>query len=148
MRGRSTEEDKRGNDEADALAVAGASFHKVSPEVPAAAKLRKSWARQVQRMMLMVLHARFAAEGENQTDAMNGDRGSDCDCMEFVDVELDDGGSSDCESCSGVCIVAVAAAACLPGNEPLPAPLTEPAQHELLNDECDEGIGTFYGVVQ
>ena len=82
---------------------------------------------------------------------MNGDRGSDCDCMEFVDAELNDVCSSDGETCSGGCSVAVGAvdaAVCLPGNETPPALFTEHAQCEHLNDECNEEVGTFYGVVQ
>ena len=65
--------------------------------------------------------------------------------------ELNDVCSSDGETCSGGCSVAVGAvdaAVCLPGNETPPALFTEHAQCEHLNDECDEEIGTFHGVVQ
>ena len=90
LRGRTTEEDKRGNDGADALAVDGAKLHNVSSEVLDAALQRKQWALQVQRMMVAVLQARFGAESYDPHDVVN-DRGSDCesDCMELECMELD-----------------------------------------------------------
>jgi ribonuclease HI len=75
-RGRTTEEDKWGNDGADALAVAGAAMHEVSAEVVAAARQRKEYARTVQRMMVSILQARFTAE-ETHNDAAEADRGSE-----------------------------------------------------------------------
>ena len=91
LRGITTEEDKRGNDGADALAVDGAKMHSVSPEVLEAALQRKVCAPQVQRMMVAVLQARLEAESYNPHDAGNADRGSDCesDCMELECIELD-----------------------------------------------------------
>ena len=89
VRGVTTEEDKRGNDGADALAVDGAKMHSVSPEVLEGALQRKVCAPQVQRMMVAVLQARFEAESDNPHDAGNADRGSDCDCMELDCMELD-----------------------------------------------------------
>ena len=77
LRGRSTEEDKRGNDGADELARAGARMHHVSSEVVAAAKERRRVAANVQRMMLCVLKARFLAETMSTDDADEADRGSD-----------------------------------------------------------------------
>jgi ribonuclease HI len=137
-RGRTTEEDKRGNDEADELAVSGAELHQVSPEVLDAAKLRKNWARQVQRMMVMVLQARFAAEEENRIDAGIGDRGSDCDCMESFDDELDDGESSDCESCLGDCVAASADAAALPDTEDEASDTEDLHGHVYMNSLDDD----------
>jgi hypothetical protein len=120
-RGRTPEEDKRGNDEADSLVVSGAGLHQVSPEVLNAARLRKNRARQVQRKMSMVLQTRSAAENTNRNDVAHGDRGSDYNGMKFFD-ELDDGVSSDCESCVGDCgatlsVAASADAAPLPDTE-------------------------------
>ena len=91
-RGRTTDEDKRGNDGADALAVEGAHMHQASAEVVSATKQRKEWAVVVQRMMLSVLKARLAAERACRNDAEEGDRGSEIGCMdEFVlDDELDE----------------------------------------------------------
>ena len=90
MRGITTEEDKRGNDGADALAVAGAKMHSVPPEVLESALQRKVCAPQVQRMMVAVLQARFEAESCDPHDVVN-DRGSDCEsaCMELDCMELD-----------------------------------------------------------
>ena len=76
-RGRTTNEDKRGNDGADKLAVAGAAMHQVSEEVVAAASLRKTTAMHVQQMMVAILTARFLAEGLARNDAECPDRGSE-----------------------------------------------------------------------
>jgi ribonuclease HI len=91
-RGRSTEEDKEGNDGADGLAVAGAQLHAIPSEVLDAAKQRMHWAMNVQQMMVTVLRARFLAEGTSADDAGNADRGSECDdCMDdgSADAALD-----------------------------------------------------------
>ena len=81
-RGRTTEADKRGNDGADSLAVAGARMHRVSEEVVESAKKRKDVAMSVQRMMVAVLKARLHAEADV---VAAGDRGSDPgDC--FADL--------------------------------------------------------------
>ena len=77
LRGRSTEEDKRGNDGADELARAGARLHHVSAEVVASAKERRRAAVNVQRMMLCILKARFLAETLSPDEAEKADRGSD-----------------------------------------------------------------------
>ena len=129
VRGRTTEEDKRGNDGADALAVAGAALHQVSPEVVAAANLRTHTALHVQQMMVAILKARFLAEGQTPNDAEGPDRGSEMgDCI-HDDHTLDDGlERSDTEL--------------------LHASGTELVCHEFLNDECDEGAGTCHGVAQ
>ena len=87
-RGRTTEEDRTGNDGADALAVAGAGLHQVPAEVVADARERKEMAVNVQRMMVSVLQARFEAESHDPNDARHADRGSDCDCMEFECMEF------------------------------------------------------------
>ena len=85
-RGRTTEEDKLGNDGADALAVAGAKLHPVPSEVLGSARQRKQWATAVQQMMVAVLKARLLAEAP--CDAAKADRGSECDDCE--DLYLDD----------------------------------------------------------
>ena len=77
-RGRTSEEDKKGNDGADALAVAGARMHQVPPEVLKAACERKRCAVNVQQMMLAVLNARLVAES-NISSGHDADRGSDVD---------------------------------------------------------------------
>ena len=91
-RGRTTHEDKVGNDGADALAVAGANMHRATTEVVEAAKDRMRDAVSVQRMMLAILHARALAElafQSDATDAGNADRGSDCDGMDLECMELE-----------------------------------------------------------
>ena len=115
-RGRSTEEDKRGNDGADELARAGARLHHVSPEVVAAAKERRCVAVNVQRMMLCVLKDRFLAETLSTDDAEEADRGSD---------------HGDCISVAGAAGVAGAAS----DNEP-PAD-NEDCMSNSLDDEFD-----------
>ena len=61
-RGRTTIEDNKGNDSADALAVAGANMHCAAPEVVEAARQRRDVAMSVQRMMLAISQARALAE--------------------------------------------------------------------------------------
>ena len=79
-RGRTTECDKLGNDGADALAVQGALQHRVSRTVIQDAKRRCEMARDVHRMMLQILQARYAAE---QCEEQGADRGSDDeDCFD------------------------------------------------------------------
>ena len=82
-RGRTTKEDKKGNDSADALATAGANMHSAAPEVVEEAEQRMDVALSVQRMMLAILHARALEETAFQnetTDAEHvADRGSDVD---------------------------------------------------------------------
>jgi len=63
-RGRTTEMDKRGNDGADLLAVAGAAMHRVSDELVESAQQRRCTAVRVQQMMVAVLKARLAAEAD------------------------------------------------------------------------------------
>ena len=63
-RGRATEEDKIGNDGADALAVAGAALHTVPVEVVGSARQRRQCATSVHKMILAVLQARLRAERE------------------------------------------------------------------------------------
>ena len=97
-RGRTTWEDKVGNDGADKLAVAGAKSHEVCAEVTSKASLRKLSAKRVQEMMVCVLEARMSAESQmNGAQAAHDDgddRGSDagdCMCSEFLDDDLDAG---------------------------------------------------------
>ena len=61
-RGRTTEEDKKGNDGADALAVAGARMHRVPEDILRKACERKQVAKCVQKYMVAVLKARLHAE--------------------------------------------------------------------------------------
>ena len=63
-RGRTTREDKIGNDGADLLAVAGAAMHEVPVEIVEAASLRKRNAVHVQQMMVAVLKARLLLESQ------------------------------------------------------------------------------------
>ena len=147
LRGRTTEEDKRGNDGADALAVKGADLHAVPAEVLQA---RKACARLVQRMMVAVLQARFQAEGEHDNAADVADRGSDCDCIEFLNDDADDVSDLEHEldvESGPACLGAVCAASAS-DTEVMHASATEHISHESLNDECDRRAGTNHGVVQ
>ena len=90
LRGRTTEEDRLGNNGADSLAVAGARMHQVPVEVVASAAERKQYAKHVHEMMVAILKARLAAEGELSSEADAADRGSEADtCMEFLDDDFD-----------------------------------------------------------
>ena len=91
LRGRTTDEDKNGNDGADGLAVAGASMHQVPDEVLKAADARKDCAKSVQKMMVSILKSRLAAEDAQHADKADAaDRDLDIDvCMEFLDDVLD-----------------------------------------------------------
>ena len=130
-RGRTTWEDKVGNDGADELAVAGAESHDICFEVAARASQRKHVAKHVHEMMICILKARMAEEARlNGTQAGQDDgedRGSDagecmCMCMDYSD------------------------------NEVLHVSDNEPASactfYEFLHDECDEGALTHHGDVQ
>jgi len=88
-RGRTTEEDKRGNDGADKLAVAGANKHRVSLQVVGAAQQRKKNAMNVQRMMVAVLQARASAEHSIHQEAEDEHLSDLGDCMELERMELD-----------------------------------------------------------
>jgi len=102
-RGRSTKEDKEGNDGADALAVAGAKLHAIPSEVLEAARQRIHWATSVQQMMVTVLKARFLAEQGLTNGADMCDRGSDNDCFsdnEDCEEFLDDESCLTSEHCS------------------------------------------------
>ena len=101
-RGRTTQEDKTGNDGADALAVAGALLHQVPAEVVTNARERRKMAVNVQRMMIKILQARFEAESNDFDDAADADRGSQMgDCMpEFLDdgLDFDNGAVIQCDA--------------------------------------------------
>ena len=98
-RGRTTHEDKIGNDGADALAVAGAAMHEVSAEIVAAASLRKRNAVHVQQMMVAILKARFLVESQATNDAECPDRGSEMgDCIEVLS-DNEPNSASDIEEC-------------------------------------------------
>ena len=102
-RGRTTREDKIGNDGADKLAVAGAASHQVLPEVVACAKARRQLAIRTHEMMTAILTERLKQE-TLQAD-VTADRGSESGdgpsdtedhsdtelCTELLDDELDDG---------------------------------------------------------
>ena len=64
-RSRTTQEDKTGNDGADALAVAGACLHQVPAEVLVDARERKEMAVNTSRMMINILQARAEAESNH-----------------------------------------------------------------------------------
>ena len=97
--GRTTCEDKAGNDGADKLAVAGAATHHVPAEVAADAKSRRQMAKRTQEMMVNILIER--QKQENLFAEENPDRGSDMgegsldfdDCMELLDDGIDNGES-------------------------------------------------------
>ena len=147
LRGRTTEEDKRGNDGADGLAVDGANLHPVSPEVLDSARHRKTCAVQVQRMMVTVLQARFQAEGENKNVAENADRGSDFDCMEYDDSNDEEDIAHRSDLSVGVAPLEdywLLSGSHASANEPACAC----ASNASLHDECDEGVLTYDGVVQ
>ena len=74
QRGRTTWQDKHGNDGADALAVQGAALHDVDSNILIEARQRCETAKQVQCMMLRVLQAWLQAE---QDDEDRADRGSE-----------------------------------------------------------------------
>ena len=134
-RGRTTREDKEGNDGADELAVAGAKLHAVDSEVVDSASLRKQSAKKVQGMMVHLLKTRLLEEarlsGTQSGHDSSDDRGSDvgsCMCMEFDESASDDGlGLSDT----------------VLGH----ASDIEPVRY-ILDDECDQSTGTYHGVLQ
>ena len=117
MRGRTSWEDKLGNDGADALAVAGAASHAAPVEVIASAKSRRLLALSVQAMMLAIARARQAAfplacdhdadRGSDLGDSDDSDTKEKLICIDEVvcvdsesilhDVELEpgDGDSND-----------------------------------------------------
>ena len=105
-RGRTTREDKIGNDGADKLAVAGAASHHVSAEVVADAQARRETARRTHEMMVAsVVVERLLQEDLLKED--EPDRGSDVGsgvcidddrCMELTisdDVEPEPEGCDD-----------------------------------------------------
>ena len=95
-RGRTTYEDKAGNDGADKLAVAGAATHQVPAEVVEDARSRRQMARQTQEMMVDILIER--QKQENLFAEEQPDRGSDMgeggldfdDCMELLESDMDE----------------------------------------------------------
>jgi ribonuclease HI len=74
-RGRTTREDKTGNDGADKLAVAGAAAHHVLPEVVASAKARRHLAIRTHEMMVAILMER--QKQESLFAEIAADRGSE-----------------------------------------------------------------------
>ena len=88
--GRTTSEDKVGNDGADLMAVVGAASHRVPSEVLTSAKKRRELAKRTQQMMVNILLERQRQE-RSLHEEMGPDRGSEAgdavnvdDCMEFV----------------------------------------------------------------
>ena len=99
QRGRTTVEDKSGNDGADSLAVSGTILHLVLAEVVEAAQARKKHARSAHQMSVSILQARFAAEqAQHDTDGADrhsdaeGDHAEDLHCMELLNDDFDRGG--------------------------------------------------------
>ena len=93
-RGRTTSEDKFGNDGADKLAVAGAATHRILSEVVVAAAERRRIAMQTHKMMLAILIARQSQENNEEHDADRGSDMGDCmelDCIELLDDDFDNG---------------------------------------------------------
>jgi len=170
QRGRTTHEDKVGNDGADALAVAGAAAHRVPPEVVAAAKARQKMAKQTHEMMVTILTERqkqenlFAEDAPDRgsdmgdgvldldsctglTDDVHADGGLDCDCLGSRNVSVNGGSvAHGSDMRDGIAIVADCCGAS--GTELLHASDTEDIDHVPLNDECDEATGTYHGAVQ
>ena len=147
-RGRTTREDKIGNDGADKLAVAGAAAHSVLPEVIACAKSRRDLAKRTHEMMVAILLER--QKQESHLAEVVADRGSEMgDDMEFENLE----GQGDSIHWSDTCgdIAPPGDCSALSGGG-LHASIIEPtcacASCGSLNDECDEGGLTFHGVVQ
>ena len=86
-RGRTTSEDKAGNDGADKLAVDGAAMHRVPPEVVAAAQARRQTAKRTHEMMVAILIERqkqenLIAENDPDRGSEMGDGGLDVDDVE------------------------------------------------------------------
>ena len=81
-RGRTTAEDKAGNDGADKLAVAGAYSHRVPSNVVDAALSRRRDAKETHGMMLAIISARMA---EESTSGREADRGSELG-DDFIDT--------------------------------------------------------------
>ena len=73
LRGRTTQEDKQGNDGADAFAVSGAASHAVPADIIERATHRKYVAKNVHGMMLDIVRARQ----KRVPEMMSADRGSD-----------------------------------------------------------------------
>jgi len=137
LRGRTTEEDKRGNDGADALAVAGAKMHPISSEVLEAAVQRREYAVQVQSMMVTVLEARFEAEDGIANVSRNADRGSECDCTEFLDDEFG-AGAPIADMGDGIGPLDVQCSDCIDCVDCIEAP----GKHVFLADDGCPGNGT------
>ena len=96
-RGRTTSEDKTGNDGADKLAVDGAAMHQVPAEVVAAAQVRRLTAKRTHEMMVAILIERQREEhvmlesdpdrgsemGEGGLESVCGDASCDVPCAVF-----------------------------------------------------------------
>ena len=95
MRGRTTREDKIGNDGADELARDGADMHRVPSEVVEEANRRRTHAIHTHKMMLAILIERLNQETSLTAEA---DRGSEMGEDLFVDVDFDNE-PSDNEHC-------------------------------------------------
>ena len=82
--GRTTSEDKAGNDSADKLARAGAAAHHVPSEVVKSAQDRRQLAKRTQKMMVSILMERQRQEHSCQDEGPDrGSEAGDDDCMEF-----------------------------------------------------------------
>jgi len=133
-RGRTTREDKEGNDGADELAVAGAKLHAVDAEVVDSASLRKLSAKKVQGMMVHLLKTRLSEEsrlfGAQAGHDSNEDRGSDVgSCM---GMEVDQCASDDGLDLSDTVLVQ--------------ASDIEPVRH-ILDHDRDQSTGTYHGAL-
>ena len=93
-RGRTTLQDKQGNDGADAQAVAGAKVHAAPVKLVEASRVRRSTARAMHAMMLAITAARRQREaglGWAAADVDDGgDRGSNADGDELAGLLLED----------------------------------------------------------
>ena len=86
--GRTTAQDKEGNDGADKLAVDGASIYKLPSDVVKRAHRCRDLAVHTQQLMVLILKARFLAEASASKDAED-DWGSDMDDCVFDDEGVD-----------------------------------------------------------
>ena len=157
QRSRTTLLDKEGNDGADELAVAGAALHAVNQDIVTMGSARKDLAKIVHDMFITIVKARQVQEHclnhVSQDDV--GDRGSDPgDCLaDSMDPDFAYGeevaNASDIAlgSCMGGSIASVDSGVASSGTALLHVSGTEPLCHGCLNDECDEGAGTYHVAV-
>ena len=149
--------DKHGNDGADVLAVAGAELHAVDKDIVAMSTGRREIAKKVHDMFIAIVRARREQEHCLNTTGHEdvGDRGSDPgDCQTDAnddDYFIYDEASQDMGNiplCMGDCHASPDDVSAASGTELVHVSDNESLCHGNLYDECDEGAGTYFGVVQ